>query len=64
MKHGRLLGCLRKIRAQAKDVKRVHSIYVVNKEEKLIGRLSLKDLLIANNETKINDNEITKDIAI
>ena len=53
-------GCLRKIRAQAKDVKRVHSIYVVNKEEKLIGRLSLKDLLIANNETKINDIYIPK----
>ena len=35
-------GCLRKIRAQAKEVKRVHSIYVVTKEEKLIGRLSLK----------------------
>ena len=53
-------GCLRKIRTQAKEVKRVHSIYVVNKEEKLIGRLSLKDLLIANNETKINDIYIPK----
>ena len=29
-------GCLRKIRAQAENVKRVHSIYVVTKEEKLI----------------------------
>ena len=38
----------------------MHSIYVVNKEEKLIGRLSLKDLLIANNETKINDIYIPK----
>ena len=53
-------GCLRKIRTQAKDVKRVHSIYVVNKEDKLIGRLSLKDLLIANNETKIKDIYIPK----
>ena len=53
-------GCLRKIRTQAKDVKRVHSIYVVNKENKLIGRLSLKDLLIANNETKIKDIYIPK----
>ena len=53
-------GCLRKIRAQAKDVKRVHSIYVVTKDEKLIGRLSLKDLLIANNETKIKDIYIPK----
>ena len=53
-------GCLRKIRAQAKDVKRVHSIYVVTKEEKLIGRLSLKDLLIAENETKIKAIYIPK----
>ena len=53
-------GCLRKIRAQAKDVKRVHSIYVVTKDEKLIGRLSLKDLLIANNETKIKAIYIPK----
>ena len=53
-------GCLRKIRAQAKDVKRVHSIYVVTKDEKLMGRLSLKDLLIANNETKIKDIYIPK----
>ncbi|MGC6438091.1 MAG: magnesium transporter [Flavobacteriaceae bacterium] len=53
-------GCLRKIRAQAKNVRRVHSIYVVNKEGKLIGRLSLKDLLIAKNETKISDIYIPK----
>ncbi|NNF85290.1 MAG: magnesium transporter [Winogradskyella sp.] len=48
-------GCLRRIRAQAKEVTRVHSIYVVNKEEKLIGRLSLKDLIVAKNEQKIAD---------
>lgn len=53
-------GCLRKIRAQAKNVKRVHSIYVVDKTDKLIGRLSLKDLLIAKNETKIADIYIPK----
>ena len=40
-------GCMRKIRGQAKEVTRVHSIYVVDKEEKLVGRLSLKDLIIA-----------------
>ncbi|MET2985878.1 magnesium transporter [Aureibaculum conchae] len=48
-------GCLRRIRGQAKDVKRVHSIYVVNKEEQLIGRLSLRDLITAKNEQKIAD---------
>ena len=53
-------GCLRKIRTQAENVKRVHSIYVVDKADKLIGRLSLKDLLIAKNETKIADIYIPK----
>lgn len=48
-------GCLRRIRGQAKDVTRVHSIYVVDKEEKLIGRLSLKDLIIAKSDQKIAD---------
>ncbi len=48
-------GCLRRIRGQAKNVTRVHSIYVVNKEEQLIGRLSLKDLIIAKSDQKIGD---------
>nr|WP_290854629.1 magnesium transporter [Flaviramulus sp.] len=48
-------GCLRRIRGQAKEVTRVHSIYVVNREERLIGRLSLKDLVVAKNEQKIAD---------
>jgi len=52
-------GCMRRIRGQAKDVTRVHSIYVVSKEEKLIGRLSLKDLITAKSEQKIAD--IAKD---
>jgi len=52
-------GCMRRIRGQAKDVTRVHSIYVVDKQEKLIGRLSLKDLIVAKSEQKIAD--IAKD---
>lgn len=46
-------GCMRRIRGQAKDVTRVHSIYVVDREDKLIGRLSLKDLITAKSEQKI-----------
>ncbi|MFS4482476.1 magnesium transporter [Hyunsoonleella sp. 2307UL5-6] len=48
-------GCMRRIRGQAKEVTRVHSIYVVNKEEKLIGRLSLKDLITAKSDQKISE---------
>jgi magnesium transporter len=46
-------GCMRRIRGQAKDVTRVHSIYVVDKQDKLIGRLSLKDLITAKSDQKI-----------
>ena len=52
-------GCVRRIRGQAKEVTRVHSIYVVDKDEKLIGRLSLKDLIVAKSDQKIAD--IVKD---
>ena len=38
--------CVKEMRAQAEEVTRVHSIYVVDDADKLIGRLSLKDLLI------------------
>ncbi|MGB1312399.1 magnesium transporter [Bizionia paragorgiae] len=48
-------GCLRRIRGQARDVKRVHSIYVVDRQDKLIGRLSLKDLIVAKSDQKIAD---------
>ena len=46
-------GCMRRIRGQARDVTRVHSIYVVDKEDKLVGRLSLKDLIIAKSDQQI-----------
>ena len=48
-------GCLQRIKGQAEEVTRVHSIYVVDKQDKLVGRLSLKDLIIAKNEQKIAD---------
>ncbi|TYB78525.1 magnesium transporter [Bizionia myxarmorum] len=52
-------GCLRRIRTQAQDVRRVHSIYVVDRQNKLIGRLSLKDLIVARSDQKIADIYIT-----
>lgn len=39
--------CVKEMRIQAEEVTRVHSIYVVNDHKQLIGRLSLKDLLMA-----------------
>jgi len=53
-------GCVREMRRQAEEVTRVHSIYVVNKEDELIGRLSLKDLLTSDTKTKIAEIYIPK----
>ena len=55
-----VLKCLREIRKQAKDITRVHSIYVLNKKEELIGRLSLKDLIMSPSNKKIKQIYIPK----
>ncbi|MFD2566995.1 magnesium transporter [Pseudotenacibaculum haliotis] len=55
-----VLKCVREMRAQAEEVTRVHSIYVIDNEGKLKGRLSLKDLLIASTKTAISEVYIPK----
>ena len=55
-----VLKCLNEMRAQAENVTRVHSIYVVDKNNKLKGRLSLKDLITANSKAKVKDIYIPK----
>ena len=49
------LECLKKMRKQAEYVKQVHTIYVVNNNNKLLGTMSLKRLLISNKDTKVRD---------
>tara|TARA_B100001093_G_scaffold305440_1_gene291426 strand:- start:138655 stop:140007 length:1353 start_codon:yes stop_codon:yes gene_type:complete len=49
------LECLKKMRKQAEFVKQVHTIYVVNNNNKLLGTMSLKRLLISNKDTKVKD---------
>ena len=55
-----VLKCVKEMRIQAEEVTRVHSIYVVDDEGKLKGRLSLKDLLIASTRTPISEIYIPK----
>jgi magnesium transporter len=52
--------CVREMRVQASEVKRVHSIYVVDDNNVLLGRLSLKDLLTAKDRAKIKSVYIPK----
>ena len=55
-----VLKCVREMRTQAEEVTRVHSIYVVDDNDKLKGRLSLKDLLITSTKTAISEVYIPK----
>ena len=50
-----VLKCLNAMRAQAEEVTRVHSIYVVDEHNILKGRLSLKDLITANSRAVVKD---------
>jgi len=52
--------CVKEMRAQAENVTRVHSIYVVDNDDKLKGRLSLKDLLTTSTKSAIRDVYIPK----
>ena len=52
--------CVRRMRTQAKEVTHVHSIYVVDKKDILLGRLSLKDLLVASDDAFVSDIYIPK----
>ncbi len=55
-----VLTCVKEMRIQAVNVQRVHSIYVVDDEDRLKGRLSLKDLLTTSTKTPIGDIYIKK----
>jgi len=50
-----VLTCVKEMRAQAEEVTRVHSIYVVDDSDILKGRLSLKDLLTTSTRSPIKD---------
>jgi len=55
-----VLTCVKEMRIQAENISRVHSIYVVDDEGRLKGRLSLKDLLTTSTKTPIRDIYISK----
>ena len=52
--------CIKQMRIQAENISRVHSIYVVDDEDRLLGRLSLKDLLTTSAKTPISEVYIKK----
>ncbi len=57
-----MFTCIREMRHQAENIDKVHTVYVIDKEKKLKGRLSLKSMLTTSTKTPIK--EIYKDFVI
>lgn len=55
-----VMTCVREMRRQAQEIERIHTIYVVNDNEVLLGRLSLKSLLTTSTKTPIEEIYNTK----
>ncbi len=47
--------CVEEIRAQAEDVDKVYAVYVVDTDQKLMGIVSLKQIVLARKNTKIGN---------
>lgn len=47
--------CIEEIRKQAKNVQRLYWVYVVNDNDILLGKVSLKSIIVAEEDTKISD---------
>ncbi|TAH27110.1 MAG: magnesium transporter [Cytophagales bacterium] len=47
--------CIEEIRRQTKNVEKIYSIYVVDNQDKLLGRVSLKKMLLADDNALIAD---------
>ncbi|MCS6823892.1 MAG: magnesium transporter [Cytophagaceae bacterium] len=47
--------CVEEMRIQAKKVGKIYSVYVVDNNEKLLGRVSVKKMLLSDDGTRISD---------
>jgi magnesium transporter len=54
-KNWNVVQTINEIRRQAENVEKIYSIYVVNNRQQLLGRVSLKRIILAGSETKIED---------
>lgn len=50
-----VVQCIEEIRQQAENVEKIYSVYVVDDNDKLLGRVSLKRLILANNKVRVAD---------
>lgn len=54
-KNWNVVQTINEIRRQAENVEKIYSIYVVNNKQQLLGRVSLKKIILSSAETKIED---------
>lgn len=50
-----VLECVKELRKQAEHIETIHTVYVVDENNKLIGTVSLKSLILTSSNTKIED---------
>ncbi len=50
-----VIQAIDEIRRQAEKVEKIYSLYVVDNQERLLGRVSLKRIILSNDETRIED---------
>ena len=50
-----IVQCIEEIRRQAENVQKIYSVYVVDENEKLLGRVSLKKIILSDDNAKIAD---------
>lgn len=50
-----VIQCIEEIRRQAENVQKLYSVYVVDDQERLLGRVSLKRIILSTDKTKIAD---------
>lgn len=53
--HWDVLECVQELRKQAEQIETIHTVYVVDENNKLQGTLSLKSLILTPSTTKIED---------
>ncbi|MFD2245266.1 magnesium transporter [Pontibacter ruber] len=51
----RVRQCIEEIRRQAEDVERIYTVYVVDNKDILVGRVSVKTLLLAKDDKLVKD---------
>lgn len=53
--HWTVVQCVEEIRKQAENVSKFYAVYVVDNDDKLIGRVALQDLIVSDARTVVGD---------